>query len=68
MGDRRVVLGCHGCLWRGGSCGGYSSGVRWWCLGGLWMEMVGVCGARSRLVDLWVMHGILMDETQHVFP
>ena len=26
-----------------------------------------MCGARSRLVDLWVMHGMVMDETQHVF-
>ena len=27
----------------------------------------GVCGARSRLVDFWVMHGIVVQETQHVF-
>ena len=31
-------------------------------------EMRGVCGARSRLVDLWVMQGIVMDEMQHLFP
>ena len=43
-------------------------GVLWWCLGGLWMEMGGVCGARSELVDVWVMHGMVMDETLHVFP
>ena len=26
------------------------------------------CGARSGLVDVWVMHGMVMDETLHVFP
>ena len=32
------------------------------------MEMGGgVCGARSGLVDFWVMHGMVMDETLHVF-
>ena len=31
------------------------------------MEM-GVCVARSGLVDVWVMHGMVMDETLHVFP
>ena len=31
------------------------------------MEM-GVCGARSGLVDAWVRHGMVMDETLHVFP
>ena len=51
-GERWVVLGCHGCLWRGECCGGCSSGLRRWCLGGLWTEMGGVCGARSWLVDL----------------
>ena len=30
--------------------------------------MGGVCWARSRLVDFWVMHGMVMDEKQHVFP
>ena len=29
--------------------------------------MVGVCEARGRLVDFWVMHGMVMDETLHVF-
>ena len=28
----------------------------------------GVCGARSGLVDFWVMHGMVMDETLHAFP
>ena len=40
----------------------------WWCLGDLWMEMGGACGARSGLVDVWVMHGMVIDETLHVFP
>ena len=40
----------------------------WWCLGGLRMEMGGACGVRSGLVDVWVMHGMVMDETLHVFP
>ena len=40
----------------------------WWCLWGLQMEMGGACGARSRLADVWVMHGMVMDETPHVFP
>ena len=31
------------------------------------MEM-GVCGARSGLVDVWVMHGMVMDETLRAFP
>ena len=54
----------------GGSCGGASrpSGVLWWCLGGLPREMGGLCGARGRLVDFWVRHGMVMDETLHVFP
>ena len=43
-------------------------GVLWWCLGGLLMEMGGLCGARSGSVDVWVMHGMVMDETLHVFP
>ena len=25
-------------------------------------------GARSRLVDFWVMYGMVMDEALHVFP
>ena len=32
------------------------------------MEMGGACRARSGLVDVWVMHGVVMDETLHVFP
>ena len=32
------------------------------------MEMGGVCGARSGLVDVVVMHGMVMDETLDVFP
>ena len=28
----------------------------------------GVRGARSGLVDFWVMHGMVMDETLHEFP
>ena len=50
-----------------------------WVRGGLWGAFVvswrpadgdggGVCGARSGLVDIWVMHGMVMDETLHVFP
>ena len=27
-----------------------------------------MCGVQSRLVDFCVMHGMVMDETQHVFP
>ena len=27
-----------------------------------------MCGARSGLVDVGVMHGMVMDETLHVFP
>ena len=48
----------------GGSWGGCSSGVLWWCLGGLWTQISGgLCGMRSRLVDLCVMHSMVMDET-----
>ena len=32
------------------------------------MGMGVACGARSGLVDVWVMHGMVMDETLHVFP
>ena len=39
-----------------------------WCLGGLQMGMGGMCGARSGLVDVRVMHGMVMDETLHVSP
>ena len=44
------------------------SGGLWWCLGGLRMEIGGACGAPSGLVDVWVMHGMVMDEMLHVFP
>ena len=30
--------------------------------------MGGVCGAWSTLVDLWVIHSMVMDDTQHLFP
>ena len=29
---------------------------------------MGVCGARSGLVDISVMHGMVMNERMHVFP
>ena len=32
------------------------------------MELRGLCLAWSGLVDVWVMHGMVMDETLHVFP
>ena len=32
------------------------------------MEMGGVGGAQSGLVVVWVMHGMVVDETLHVFP
>ena len=28
----------------------------------------GLFGVRSRLVDFWIMHCMVMDETQHLFP
>ena len=31
------------------------------------MEMGSLCGAQSGLVDVWVMQGMVMDETLHVF-
>ena len=49
-------------------------GERWalGCFGGVLeafrIEMGGVCGARSGLVDVWVMHGMVMDAMLHVFP
>ena len=57
MGGAGWLLGCERGL-----------GALWWCLGDLWMEMGGACGARSGLVDVRVMHGMVMDETLHVFP
>ena len=32
------------------------------------MGMGGGYGARTGLVDVWVMHGMVMDQTLHVFP
>ena len=57
LGGAGWLLGCETGL-----------GALWWCLGDLWMETGGACGARSGLVDVWVMHGMVMDETLHVFP
>ena len=65
---QRWALRCRPCLWRGGSCGGWPSGTPRWCLRGLRTGMGGLCGVRSRLVDFWIMRGMIMDETQHVFP
>ena len=57
LGGAGWLLGCETGL-----------GALWWCLGDLWMGMGGACGARGGLVDVWVMHGMVMDETLHVFP
>ena len=57
LGGAGWLLGCETGL-----------GALWWCLGDLWMETGGACGVRSGLVDVWVMHGMVMDETLHVFP
>ena len=32
------------------------------------MEMGGAWGARSGLVDVWIMHCMVRDELLHVFP
>ena len=53
-------------LW--GSCGGHSSGADWLCFGGVSTRMRGIHGLLSRLLHLWVMHGMVMDETRHVLP
>ena len=58
--------GLGGAGWLLGSEMGFRA--LWWCLGGLQMGMGGACGARSGLADIWVMHGMVMDETLHVFP
>ena len=49
----------------GGSCGGAC-----WrsVLEGCGRRWGGMYGGRSRLVDFWVMYGMVMDETLHVFP
>ena len=57
LGGAGWLLGCETGL-----------GALRWCLGDLWIETGGACGARSGLVDVWVMHGMVMDETLHVFP
>ena len=73
LGGARWPRGCEvgpGVSWvlvAGGSRGGWPSRVLWWRLGCLWTEIGGVCGAQSRLADFWVMHGMVMDETRHVF-
>ena len=65
----RWGLGCRGCLWRGAlvvqpaGLLGCSGGVLEAC----GRRRVCVCWARSRLVDFWVMQGMVMDE-MHVFP
>ena len=51
-----------------GYCCWHSSGACRLCVGGLWTEMGGVCGVLSRLVHIWVMYGMIMDQTQHAFP
>ena len=47
LGGAGWLLGCETGL-----------GALWWCLGDLWMEIGGACGARSGLVDVWVMPGM----------
>ena len=48
-------------------------GERWalGCFGGV-LEACGwrwgACAGHGGLVDVWVMHGMVMDETLHVFP
>ena len=59
-------LGCHGCLWRGGLAVGGLLG----CSGGVFEAFGhrwGACVSHG-LVDFWLLHGMVMDETQHVFP
>ena len=51
-----------------GPCTHWSAGARWWCLGGLWMEIQGVCGLLSRLLHIWVIYNMVVDGTHHVFP
>ena len=53
-----VGLRCRECLWRGVLVvGGF--------LGRLWTEMRGMRWVGTRLVYFWVMHGMVIDETQH---
>ena len=63
----RWALGCRGWLWRGCLSVG-PAGLLGSVLEAYGRRWGGVCGARSRLVDFWVMHGMVMDETQPVFP
>ena len=46
--------------WALGCSGGVLEACGWRWGGRLW--------ARSGLVDFWVMQGMVMDETLHVFP
>ena len=76
-GRCRVPWWVRGRLWCDvGGCGG---GFLRWGPVAFWGALVvswrpadrdrgGVCGARSGSVDFWVMHGMVMDETLHVFP
>ena len=74
-GWRRLVSLVRG-GWSRGFTGAFGRGVLWLAFfrGALvvsWRPLDGdgwVCGTLSRLVDLWVMRGMVMDETQHVFP
>ena len=75
-GRCRLAPWVRGGLWGAvGACGGW---VLSWGLQAFWGALVvswrpadgdgGLCGARRRVVDFWVMHGMVMDETLHVFP
>ena len=55
-----VPGGFLGERWASGRCGGVLEDCGW--------RWGGACGAQSGLVDVWVMHGMIMDETLHVFP
>ena len=62
VGERWLVPGCHGLLRQGG----LGVCVLLGCSGGVLEDCGrgwgGVCGVRSMLVDLWVMHSMVMDE------
>ena len=77
-GRCRVALWVRGGHWGAvAACGG---GALRWCPLAFWGALVvswrpaggdgggGVFGARSGLVDFWVMQGMVMDEMLHVFP
>ena len=55
-----VLGGFLGEGWASGRCDGVLEACEW--------RLGGACGARSGLVEVWVMHGMVMDETLHVFP